>query len=37
MRSPRLWSGFLAIYPGSEFYARNAAGREIPIVVLDPR
>jgi F420H(2)-dependent quinone reductase len=33
----RLWSGFLAIYPGSEFYERNAAGREIPIVVLDPR
>ncbi len=34
---PGLWSGFLAIYPGSEFYERNAAGREIPIVVLDPR
>jgi len=33
----RLWSGFLAIYPGSEFYARNAADREIPIVVLEPR
>jgi deazaflavin-dependent oxidoreductase (nitroreductase family) len=34
---PRLWSGVLAIYPGSEFYERNAAGRQIPIVVLDPR
>lgn len=33
----RLWSGFLAIYPSSEFYARNAQGRQIPIVVLDPR
>lgn len=33
----RLWSGFLAIYPGSEFYERNASGREIPIVLLEPR
>jgi deazaflavin-dependent oxidoreductase (nitroreductase family) len=33
----RLWAGFLAIYPGSEDYQRNAKGREIPIVVLDPR
>jgi F420H(2)-dependent quinone reductase len=33
----RLWSGFLAIYPGSEFYERNAKNREIPIVALEPR
>lgn len=33
----RLWSRFVAIYPGSEFYRRNAQGRQIPIVVLDPR
>lgn len=33
----RLWSKFLTIYPGSEFYERNAKNREIPIVVLEPR
>ena len=33
----RLWAKFVAIYPGSEFYRRNARGREIPVVVLDPR
>lgn len=33
----RLWSRFVAMYPGSEFYRRNAKGREIPIVILDPR
>jgi F420H(2)-dependent quinone reductase len=33
----RLWSKFVAIYPGSEFYQRNAKDREIPIVILDPR
>jgi deazaflavin-dependent oxidoreductase (nitroreductase family) len=33
----RLWSKFVAMYPGSEFYQRNAKGREIPIVILDPR
>jgi deazaflavin-dependent oxidoreductase (nitroreductase family) len=33
----RLWSRFVAMYPGSEFYRRNAKGRTIPIVVLDPR
>lgn len=33
----RLWSRFVAMYPGSEFYRRNARGREIPIVVLEPR
>jgi F420H(2)-dependent quinone reductase len=33
----RLWTKFVAMYPGSEFYRRNAKGREIPIVILDPR
>ena len=33
----RLWARFVALYPGSEFYQRNARGRTIPIVVLDPR
>ena len=33
----RLWARFLAIYPGSEAYQRNAGGRRIPIVVLDRR
>lgn len=33
----RLWEKFVAMYPGSEFYRRNAQGRQIPIVVLDPR
>jgi deazaflavin-dependent oxidoreductase (nitroreductase family) len=33
----RLWSRFVAFYPGYEFYERNAKGRTIPIVILDPR
>jgi F420H(2)-dependent quinone reductase len=33
----RLWSKFLEIYPGAEFYERNAAGRQIPIVILTLR
>jgi len=33
----RLWSKFVAMYPGSEFYQRNAGDRRIPIVILDPR
>lgn len=33
----RLWARFVAMYPGSDFYRRNARGRQIPIVVLDPR
>ena len=33
----RLWSRFVAMYPGSDFYRRNAGSREIPIVALDPR
>jgi F420H(2)-dependent quinone reductase len=33
----RVWSKFVAMYPGAEFYQRNAGGRKIPIVILDPR
>lgn len=33
----RLWAKFVEIYPGSEAYRRNAKGRTIPIVILDPR
>jgi len=33
----RLWSRFVAMYPGSDFYRCNAGAREIPIVALDPR
>ena len=32
-----LWPKFVAAYPGYEFYRRNAKGREIPIVILEPR
>jgi deazaflavin-dependent oxidoreductase (nitroreductase family) len=32
-----LWEKMVAIFPGYEFYRRNANGREIPIVVLEPR
>lgn len=32
-----LWSKFVAMYPGAEFYQRNAKDRKIPIVILDPR
>ncbi len=32
----RLWAKLLATYPGYDFYRRNARGREIPVVVLDP-
>ncbi|HEX7244650.1 MAG TPA: nitroreductase family deazaflavin-dependent oxidoreductase [Solirubrobacterales bacterium] len=32
----RLWSRFVEMYPGADFYRRNAEGREIPIVALDP-
>ena len=32
----RLWNQFVALYPGTEAYQRNAGDREIPIVVLDP-
>lgn len=33
----RLWPEFVAFYPGYEFFQRNAKGRKIPIVVLEPR
>jgi deazaflavin-dependent oxidoreductase (nitroreductase family) len=33
----RLWPKFVAFYPGYDFYERNAKGRKIPIVILDPR
>jgi deazaflavin-dependent oxidoreductase (nitroreductase family) len=33
----RMWKEFLALYPPSEAYQRNAGGRQIPIVVLEPR
>lgn len=33
----RLWPQFVAFYPGYEFFQRNATGRKIPIVILDPR
>jgi F420H(2)-dependent quinone reductase len=33
----RLWPEFVAFYPGYEFFRRNAKGRKIPIVLLDPR
>ncbi len=33
----RLWTQFVAFYPGYEFFKSNAKGRKIPIVVLDPR
>lgn len=33
----QLWKKMVAIYPGYDFYERNAKGREIPVVVLDAR
>jgi F420H(2)-dependent quinone reductase len=33
----RLLSKLVEIYPGTAFYQRNAKGRTIPIVILDPR
>lgn len=33
----RLWPKFVAFYPGYDFFQRNAQGRKIPIVILDPR
>jgi deazaflavin-dependent oxidoreductase (nitroreductase family) len=32
-----LWPRLVAHYPEYEFYRRNAKGRQIPVVVLDPR
>ena len=33
----RLWPEFVAFYPGYDFFQRNAKGRKIPIVILEPR
>lgn len=33
----RLWSEFVAFYPGYEFFQTHAGSRRIPIVILDPR
>lgn len=33
----QLWKKMVAIYPGYDFYERNAKGRKIPVVILDPR
>ncbi len=33
----RLWKELVAMFPGYDFYRRNAKGRRIPIVILDPR
>ena len=33
----RLWPRFTAFFPSYDFYQRNAKGRRIPIVILEPR
>ncbi len=33
----QLWKKLLAAFPGYDFYERNAKGRTIPVVILDPR
>jgi deazaflavin-dependent oxidoreductase (nitroreductase family) len=33
----RLWRDLVDFFPGYEFYRAHAGGREIPVVVLDPR
>jgi deazaflavin-dependent oxidoreductase (nitroreductase family) len=33
----QVWKKMVAIYPGYDFYERNAKGRTIPVVILDPR
>jgi F420H(2)-dependent quinone reductase len=33
----RLWPKFVASYPGYDFYRRNAKGRAIPVLILEPR
>lgn len=33
----RLWQKFVDVFPGYEFYERNAQGRKIPVVILEPR
>jgi deazaflavin-dependent oxidoreductase (nitroreductase family) len=32
----RLWPKFVGFYPGYDFFQRNAKGRKIPVVILDP-
>jgi deazaflavin-dependent oxidoreductase (nitroreductase family) len=32
-----LWKELVEMFPGYDFYQRNAKGRKIPIVILDPR
>jgi deazaflavin-dependent oxidoreductase (nitroreductase family) len=32
-----LWADLVAMFPGYDFYRRNAEGREIPIVIFDRR
>ncbi|MBF6146768.1 hypothetical protein [Nocardia nova] len=34
---PDLWCEFVAMTPDYEFYRRQAGGRTIPLVVLEPR
>jgi len=33
----RLWKELVAMYPGYNFFERNAKERKIPVVILDPR
>ena len=33
----RLWPRFTASFPSYDFYQRNAKGRRIPVVILEPR
>jgi deazaflavin-dependent oxidoreductase (nitroreductase family) len=33
----RLWSQLVELFPGYDFYRAHAKGREIPVIVLDPR
>lgn len=33
----RLWPRFNSVYPAYDFYARNARGRRIPVVILERR
>jgi deazaflavin-dependent oxidoreductase (nitroreductase family) len=33
----RLWPRFVATFPAYDFYRRNARGRTIPVVILEPR
>jgi deazaflavin-dependent oxidoreductase (nitroreductase family) len=33
----RLWKELVAMFPGYDFYERNAKGRTIPVVILGPR